>query len=367
LRVGFVTRYHRAECAFAALTVAEHLLDIGHAPRLFSTTPAGVSVHAYWDQHVTHEKRIGDFQRWCQQNDVVVWTHLPDEAMLHWVSAKSVANIYLLDWTNIAGDDLDELRAMDHVVSPHVKGVELLSSVYKLAPAAPPQALIADPAASKLVYCPWSPSAAILEREKPASRRGDCRVLVVCDGFPTSEVFDRTCAMLQQALSACSTLDLTVMADLAKPPIRKGLRPLLAAGRATGRARAIEYPRYDEFPSIIAKHDLLFYPACLASYSYPVLWAASRGVPIVCYHNPPYGPVVRESRMGTALDCGRNIMEGGAVCVRDYDPEPLVQTVTQLANNPTALSQLENGDLEYLRTQRKGFELVWSGLLRDLT
>lgn len=353
MRVGIVTRYYRAECTFSALTLAEHLLDTGRVPRIFATTAAGVPVHPYWDGRVSHERRAGDFQRWCQRNDVVVWTHLPDESMLHWVGAKSIRNVLVLDWLNVTPGDIAELRAMDHVVAPHRAGADLLSGIYG----------VDGDAASKLVHCPWAPTAAV-SLGGGESRCDSCRVLVVCEGLPTVEAFDALCASLVGALADCPALRLTVAADSASPPIGKGLRPIAAAARSGDRVRIVPYPGYADFPGLIASHDALLYPAAVAGFAYPALWAIARGVPVVCYHNPPYGAVVRESGCGLSLDCARAMTDAGVACVRDYDPAPLVGAVVRLASDPTALRQFR-GNINYSKTLRRGFELTWSGLLRD--
>jgi len=356
MRIGIVTEYRHNESSLVALDIANYLLASGTSPRIFATTSNGVSLHRYWDTKVTHERRAGEFRSWCQQCDLLIWTHLPDEYLLDLLELRGTTSIAAISWGSFSVDNKDALDNMEHIVVPCIQTANLLSDVYHIAPEiTSPETIIHDPPYSQVVMCPWSLTGMTVKPSRDPITQ--IRVFVYLDAYETEELTH----IFINDLDRLTKVRKDISISIGLPGLTPFVRRLLV-----GKPHFFVYvgPQHDRLLELLLDHDILLYPARRSGFGRPVLAAQSVGIPSICYKCPPFGNVAAIEEGGFCIDCLNVLDDRGQPYVYNYSPITLVSALDSVTKETSWRSRLNDTTVNAL-ARRQAFELVWGALLRN--
>lgn len=285
--------YDRTETCLAAIRVADLALAAGQSVRLITTGPCHKGIHPYWDGQVRTTRFGGLFEYgqglthavWfhCGANYLDTVSHLGDKVKQIYV--PSYHDMHLYEWAAAA-------RA-DSVVYPSASAKKVGAEVLPVVLAGE------DPPAEN--WCRWESGFRPRER-RPKARLNSPRVLIYCDTHAVDDCAPLVCRIAVGLTREVSGAEVHLMA--AKTWSKRDRRLVRDVARESGGRIGVSHQLgVSDLLAKLNAADWLALPGVRSNFGLLVGYAASFGVPVVCYDVDPLAELVVDGHNGLLVPC----------------------------------------------------------------
>ena len=332
---GIVSKYARHEATAVALQVAKFLESRGEDVSFFSPNHVCSEVDRQWDSRVITKTRFTD---WAREQDIVIWTDVPDVPKVAWLHKYNIGVAVLLRWTSLQPMDREALNGCDCVICPNFPTYMLMTRW------AIPRALL----------IPWIGQG--IPCHKPHDYTMD-RVrlfMPLWDGNPRRTEITAL-DILGRTMYARGKVDATV-AYSSSTLASAGKRRLRKLKQVFGdRLQLLRSVHPEDRPAVYQRHDLTIWPAHCESFGLPGLTSLTAGTPVIGFNAPPMNSVLSPA-YSVKVRC-KTLMRndlGVPIAVPDYDQ--MDDLLYNLVADSEYLRELQHNTLPEQLERQKCFD-----------
>jgi hypothetical protein len=343
MRVGLCTHYARCDQAYLAARLAQLLQTRGIDFDIYSVNQPGKLGLPYDKNVIT--RGVLRFTEWVRQQNVIVWTHVPNLAQLNYAKRKGAKTIIVPMWQELVPPFKKTLQRADHVITMSAECQMLFSEIYKIRSA-------------ELV--PFDPGLPIFKKSRDINSRNvriflpwfDRNAKCTTGGFISALKF-----LLEHMEEAYFTLAITP--SQFSPAVVKFF--LTLKRHCKNRVNIIRSVPVSARPQIYMANDLTLLPAECDNYGLCAITSISVGTPVLTTAISPQTdflfPDVNSVLVKTAVDYDEN---GVIHALPDY--AKFMYVLQELIAEPGHIQHLNQKTNYNLHARKNAFETVWLNL-----
>lgn len=300
MRIGICLHYQRTEVTYAALRVADWLVQNGHTVSLLSVGCNGVKIGSKWDSSVLYSESVY-FSLWANGYDLLLFTFLPGMDRLEFMAERKKLTSLLADITTLEVVDCGELREFNCILCPS-------RFVYKQ---------LAAKQLHNMANVPLSVADVVYRKPSTAEK-------TISIFYPVwDRVGTRTeCTaveVLRRLLQRQRTIRVVVGITSSTLGRTGWLRLKALQLEYADRVTILKGIPADRRLELFMQHDFVYWPSCFESIGMVGLQALAAGTPLIAFNVPVVNEIVTEAN-GIVARCNsfRNFGIGAVVGDPDY-------------------------------------------------